>query len=186
MATANPYFDLQHQAISSLRQVQRICLALEVFQVVLSIFVLVLGYWPADPMLARVLHLYSAMIYCFLAIFAHVVVYYVLMAMGRNVRAAYATNPKNVNVWLVSVTSKLKFKLLPVYALHAGALLFNVLTASVFDTTATPLHQVAGVSAVVTGVVAMAASAVALKRNAAYLKMFVTTGGFAEAREHNI
>lgn len=185
-ATANPHFDLQHQALSSLRQVQRVCLGLEVFQVVLSVVVLVLGYLSTSPDLARVFHMYTAMTYCFAAVFAHVVVYYVLMAMGRNVRSAYATNPQNVNIWLVSATSKLKLKSLPFYALHAATLLFNVLTASVFSIAPSPLHKVAAVSAVVTGIMALVASFISLKRNAEYLKMFVTTGGFSDAREHNI
>src|ERR1700733_9811746 len=108
-ATANPHFDVQQQAISSLNRIHQICIALECIQVVGSLLVLTMGYWM------RPLHLYASMIYFFTAIFAHIVVYYVLIAIAKNVRDAYTTNPRTVQEWIVVGTKRLTAKLLPFF-----------------------------------------------------------------------
>lgn len=187
-ATANPHFDLQHQAITSLRQIHRICLGLEGAQVLASFLVIGVGFLSQSPAaaLARIVHLYSAMIYFFLAIFAHVVVYYVLHAMGRNVSSAFVANPQGVSQWLVVATRRLKFALLPFFGLHAVALVANALTSSFWSGTPSQSHQIAAIATAVIGTATFVRVWFALKRNIEYLTSFVTTGGFANQPSRNI
>lgn len=179
-ATANPHFDLQHQAISSLRQIHRICLGLEGAQVVTSFGVMAIGFLShsAAPALPRIIHFYGAMIYFFLAVFAHVVVYYVLLAMGRNVSSAFIANPQGVSQWLVVATRRLKYSLIPFFTLHAVALIANALTSSFWSEKPSSGHQIAAWASALIGAATFARVWFALKRNIEYLTSFVTTGGF--------
>lgn len=185
-ATANPHFDLQHQAIASLRQIHRICLALEGSQLAASIVALTLGYLSRLPSLPRILHLYSSIIYVFLAIFAHVVVYYVLLAMSRNVSSAAEMNPGSVNDWLVVATSRQKTKLLPFFAAHALTLTAAVVSNSFWSTSHSKTHPIGAWSAVVVGAIVFGRVWLVLRRNTEYLTSFVTTGGFSNLPSRNL
>lgn len=187
-ATANPYFELQQQAISSMRRIHQICLALEAMQVLGSLFVLSMGY------LARPLHLYASMIYFFLAFFAHAIVFYVLRSIGQNVREVHALSPQDaqgVNDWVVIMTSKLARNILPYFLVHAFALIAVVVFATMRGLNATqPASHWQGAFAVsALGLACLLRVVFALRTNTIALTSFVTAGGFtnedfAELVEH--
>ena len=173
-ATANPHFDVQQQAISSLTRIHQICVALECFQVVGSLLVLTMGYWM------RPLHLYASMIYFFTAVFAHIVVYYVLQAIAKNVRDAYISNPRTVQEWIVVGTKRLTGKILPFVLVHSLILLSLIAfaTASGINGSHPPYHQLGAWVAAVAGLACLVRICYALRENTTYLTAFVTTTGF--------
>ncbi len=174
-ATANPHFDVQQQAITSLKRIHQICVALECFQVVGSALVLTMGYWM------RPLHLYASMIYFFMAIFAHIVVFYVMQAIAKNVSDAYASNPRAVQEWIVVGTQRLSRKILPYVLLHTVILLSLIAIAAGSGLTDSHprYHHPGAWLAAVAGLACLIRIIFALRENTAYLTAFVTTTGFA-------
>ncbi|MBI3556609.1 MAG: hypothetical protein HY074_10135 [Deltaproteobacteria bacterium] len=185
-ATANPHFDVQQQALTSLKRIHQICFALECFQVIGSLLVLTMGYWM------RPLHLYASMIYFFTAVFAHIVVYYVLQAIAKNVRDAYVSNPRAVQEWIVLGTGRIAKKLLPFILLHSAILLALIGSSGVWGFSGggprPPLHHVGAWIAAAAGLLCLVRIAYVLRENTNYLTAFVTTTGItrepAELVEH--
>jgi hypothetical protein len=188
VATANPSFNLHHQAMSSLQRIHQICLALQGMQVIASSFVLTMGYITASKGISAGFQLYAALLYSFVAVFAHVVVYYVLVAVSQNVRSAHAANPSSVDAWLVGATRRLANGVLPFLVLHIAALL----AVMVFASTAAASHSlhrghnaVAWLTAGV-GAACLVRVFYALRKNTGYLTAFLVAGGFSDFQEASI
>src|SRR4051812_41496974 len=112
-ATANKDFDIQHQTLLSLRHMHQVCMGLEALQIFASIIVLSFGFFPTQAVAPLFLRA-AAMAYFFIAIFAHVVVYYVLITIRKNIPGGRTTN------------RGLVFTLLPLLVLHALLILVAV------------------------------------------------------------
>lgn len=190
VATANPNFDIQQQAIKSLRKIHQICLGLQILQVVASVFMVTLTFLLSTRTTVFPFQFYAAMLYCFVAVFAHVVVYHVLAAVGTNVRDAYATNPGSVHQWLVFATARMHRKFLPFIVAHGLALVaVVVLGFQRFGEQAPRPSAPGGIAtgaAFALGVACLARSYFALRSNSRHLRSFVESGGFAEARIANV
>jgi hypothetical protein len=174
--------------MSSLRRIHQICLALQGMQVIASSFVLTMGYITASKGISAGFQLYAALLYSFVAVFAHVVVYYVLLAVSQNVRSAHAANPSSVDAWLVGATRRLANGILPFLVLHIAALL----AVMVFASTAAAAHEfhrghnaVAWLTAGV-GAACLVRVFYALRKNTGYLTAFLTAGGFSDFEEARI
>ena len=174
-ATANPNFELEHQALQNLKRVHRICLWLQGMQVFAAAC--------AVGLLERSEHLgmYGAMLYLFSAVFAHIVAYYVLMSIGRNVRDAYYSDPHRPQEWLVFATAKLSGKIFPFIFVHALLLFTLVGMAAAHGLAGRPVPYliVIGWTAAAVGVACTVRIAAAFRENNEYLTCFVRGAGFS-------
>lgn len=154
-ATANKDFDIQHQTLSSLRHVHQVCMGLEALQVFASIIVLSFGFFPPQavgPFFLRV----ASMAYFFIAIFAHVVVYYVLITIRKNVKSPGAR----------TLDRGLLFTLLPLIVLHALLILVSVAGL-------VPNRHLIDAATLVSGIVCVVRILFALRSNTRFVQSFV-------------
>lgn len=178
-ATANPNLDLQRQALGSLQRIHQICLTLELFQVLASLILLSMGFLKGASSL---FYLYGTMAYFFTAAFAHAVVYYVLLAVGKNVKEAYSANPLHVELWLVAATRQLHTKLLPFFLLHGLALValisFSTLSASI--SAKSPVHLWVTATSAILSIICFIRVFFTLRTNIQYMTSFVTAGRYKD------
>jgi hypothetical protein len=122
MATANPNFDIQHKTLKSLRQVHLICFGLEGLHILASFMIAAMGHF-AGRMLNENIYRIAAMTYFFMAVFAHVVLYYVLTTIEKTLRAAYKLP--------ASRSYRMNYTLLPLLLAHSISILYVVVRAGV-------------------------------------------------------
>lgn len=132
MATANPNFHFQQQALNSLRQIHLVCMVLQGLHVLASLFVLAMGYVAFFRELSGAVHLYAMLLYLFSSIFAHVVVFYVLYAVARSVgsavKNAFEANPTGLDaeVWRELLRIRPAKQVLPYFLTHVVLVLGSI------------------------------------------------------------
>ena len=184
MATRNPHFDVHQKAIQSVHQIKRVCMGLESLQCAAGLFALTIAWMGAAW--TPLMHMYTLILYFFLTIFSHVVFFYVISALEKNIWSAYTADPLRVNNVLPLALRKHRRRVMPLLLAHG----LSVFCALLFWAMAPQAHQNRQKFAVGAAVIAscflLGWIRYLLKRNTNLVSSFIISGGYSGVEKGDV
>jgi hypothetical protein len=180
-ATANPSFELHRQTLESLKRVHVVCLLLEALQFLVSALAVVFQYvFRRSLEWNWVLKWYSGLATFFVALFAHVVLFYVIYSISKQVEKSQLKYPDRIHKWLVLATAKQRLKLAPYLIAHALTLITTLASLS-FSTKNEVFFETGFLISMIFSMLAFIRAIFVVRANSRYLYAFVTNGGNSTA-----
>lgn len=180
-ATANPSFELHKQTLDSLKRVHVVCLLLEGFQVLTTALALVFQYlFRHSTHWNWILKWYSSLGTFFVAVFAHVVIFYVVFSISKQVEKSHRKYPDRIHNWLVLATAKQRLKLAPYLIAHV-LVLISTMASLTFSNKSELFFETGFLISAIFSVLSLERSVLVVNSNGRYLYAFITTGGQSTA-----